>query len=151
VLYSGTVAAAMEAALSDVPALAVSLDASTDARDYTFAAEVAARLAARVLQNGLPPSTCLNVNVPARPASEIRGVRVTRLGYRIYRDELIERSDPRGRAYYWIGGEPPTGRVEVEDTDIWAVAHNFVSITPLQFDLTAHAHLKDIEAWARAL
>ncbi len=150
--YSGTVAAAMEGAISNVPAFAISLDlGESEPADYTPAAEFAARLAAQVLQRGLPPDTFLNVNVPAIPRDAIRGVRVTRTGKRIYRDELIERVDPRGGKYYWIGGEKPTGAVDLEGTDLWALANNFISITPVHMDMTSHALIETIEAWVDEL
>jgi 5'-nucleotidase len=146
ITYSGTVAAAMEGVISGIPSIAVSLD-SYDAQDFTYAAQVGASVARLVLQHGLPPHTLLNVNVPARPAEQIAGVRVTRLGRRVYRDVLVERQDPRGRPYYWIGGEPPGGAVDEEGTDIWALARGFVSITPLQMDMTEYKLLGEIENW----
>lgn len=152
--YSGTVAAAMEAAIFGVPAIAVSLDAnSRGARlladpDFGFAGQVARRLAAKVLQEGLLEDSFLNVNVPDLPAAEIRGIRITRTGRRIYRDELIERRDPRGFPYYWIGGDPPTGDLEQEGTDVWAVANGYVSITPVHMDMTNHALADQMEHWA---
>jgi 5'-nucleotidase len=77
----------------------------------------------------------------------VRGVRVTRLGRRLYKDELIERKDPRGRTYYWIGGEPPTSIVEGEDTDVWAVANGYVSVCPLRLDLTDYRLLERLGSW----
>lgn len=143
VTYSGTVTAAMEGAIAGVPAIAVSLN-SYSSEDFDYAAHFAARLAAKVSQEGLPLYTILNVNVPAVPETEIAGVAITRQGLRVYHDSLVRRLDPRGRPYYWIGGEPPSGVVE-EGTDLWAMENNYVSITPLQLDLTAH-HLID---WLR--
>lgn len=146
--YSGTVAAAMEGAINNVPSIAVSLDAEHRAdTDFSPAAEIAVRIARRVLSNGLPPDTFLNVNVPDVPLQQIKGVRITRLGKRIYRDELIERQDPAGRNYYWIGGEPPSGVIEEEGTDVWAIAHQFVSITPVHMDMTSHALIDGLKAW----
>ncbi len=148
ITYSGTAAAAMEGAINNVPAIAVSIDAGHNAEiDFAPAAEIAVRIARRVLSNGLPPGTWLNVNVPAVPRAQIRGVRVTRLGTRVYRDQLIERRDPAGRPYYWIGGEPPAGIVEEEGTDVWAIAQRYVSITPAHLDLTSHAFIEPLRAW----
>lgn len=146
VTYSGTVTAAMEGTLGAVPAFAISLDTFDPTADYTVAADFAARLAHTVLAHSLPPRTLLNVNVPARPADQIKGVRVTRLGCRIYRDALIRREDPFGHPYYWIGGEAPTGVVE-EGTDLWAMAQGYISITPLQLDFTAYPLLEQIQRW----
>lgn len=146
--YSGTVAAAMEAAIHAVPGIAVSLDANHHAEiDFAPAAEIAVRLARRVLAERLPRDTFLNVNVPALPFEQIKGTRITRLGKRIYRDELITRQDPFGKNYYWIGGQPPTGNLEEEGTDVWAVAQHFVSITPVHLDMTSHALVARLKAW----
>ncbi len=145
ITYSGTVAAAMEAVISGIPALAVSLD-SYQSQDFACAARFAARLARPVLEHGLPPSTLLNVNVPAVPQDEVAGIRITRLGKRVYRDTLVKRQDPRGRNYYWIGGEPPGG-VPEEGTDIWALANNYVSVTPLHLDMTEHQMVMELKRW----
>jgi 5'-nucleotidase len=145
VTYSGTVTAAMEGAIAGVPSIAVSL-ASYEPADFSYAAQVAARVARQVIERGLPSETLLNVNVPAVPEEEIAGVMVTRMGLRIYYDELVRRIDPKGRPYYWIGGKEPGGVLE-EGTDLWAVANNFVSVTPLQLDLTAHRLVREIKTW----
>ncbi|MDY7039740.1 MAG: 5'/3'-nucleotidase SurE [Chloroflexota bacterium] len=146
ITYSGTVAAAMEGVISGIPSIAISLD-SYEVQDFTYAAQVGAGVARLVLQHGLPSHTLLNVNVPALPAEQIAGVRATRLGRRVYRDVLVARQDPRGRPYYWIGGEPPGGAVDEEGTDIWALAQGYVSISPLQMDMTEHKLLPEIENW----
>lgn len=152
ITYSGTVAAAMEAVIAGLPAVAVSLDTYESGSDYDYAARMAARVVARISERNstvderLPPGTLLNVNVPALPDEEIAGVAITRLGRRVYRDVLVERHDPRGRPYYWIGGEPPAGHLD-EGTDIWAVAHRYVSITPIQLDLTAHELIPMLQEW----
>ncbi|MFN2291759.1 MAG: 5'/3'-nucleotidase SurE [Anaerolineae bacterium] len=143
--YSGTVAAAMEAVISGLPGIAVSLD-SFESQDFAFAARAAARVVEQVLMRGLPSGTMLNVNVPSCPPEEIRGVAITRLGRRVYRDVLVERKDPRGRPYYWIGGEPPSGHAD-EGTDIWAMANGYVSVTPLHLDMTAYDLVPQLEEW----
>ena len=145
ITYSGTIAAAMEAVISDIPALAVSLD-SYESQDFTYAARFAARLVKLVLEHGLPSNTFLNVNVPAVPQEEIAGIKITRLGQRVYRDRLVERQDPRGRDYYWIGGEPPSGVPEA-GTDIWALANKYVSITPLHLDMTEYQMMEELGRW----
>jgi 5'-nucleotidase len=127
----------------------VSLDTPeghSGARDYTPAAEVAASVARKVIQDGLPRGLVLNVNVPYGPRQGMRGVAITRQGLRVYRDELVRRQDPRGRPYYWIGGESPSGLSE-PDTDFWALRENYISITPLQLDLTATDQLPLLRAW----
>ena len=145
VTYSGTVTAAMEAAISNVPAMAVSLNTREQA-DFEPAARFAASLAEQTLERGLPDGILLNVNVPHLPADAIKGVCVTRMGLRIYRDELLKRVDPRGKPYYWIGGPEPTG-IEDEGTDIWAVANGYISVTPIHLDLTAHDLLETLADW----
>jgi 5'-nucleotidase len=145
ITYSGTVAAATEAVIFGMPAIAVSLD-SYESEDFAYAARFAARLVKLVLERGLPPTTFLNVNVPAVPQDEIAGIRITRLGRRVYRDALVERQDPRGRSYYWIGGQPPRG-VDEEGTDIWALANNYVSITPLHLDMTEYQMVEELRQW----
>lgn len=147
--YSGTVAAAMEGAINNIPSMAVSINAENREKiDFSPATEFAVRIARRMLSNGgLPSDTFLNVNVPDIPAKQIQGVRITRLGKRIYRDELVERQDPTGRNYYWIGGEPPSGETEEEGTDVWAVAHHFVSVTPVHMDMTSHTMIAHLKTW----
>jgi len=149
VTYSGTVTAAMEAAIWGLPGVAISLDtpeAQSGPLDYAPAARVAAKVVLAILQNGLPKDVLLNVNVPYLPDEQIKGFSFTRQGLRVYRDSLVVREDPRGRPYYWIGGEAPTG-VREDGTDFGALAKGYVSITPLQLDLTAYASLDELRAW----
>jgi 5'-nucleotidase len=94
----------------------------------------------------MPGNLLLNINVPYLPFDEIKGFRITRQGLRVYRDELIRREDPRGRPYYWIGGDAPTG-VPEEGTDIGALSAGFVSITPISLDLTAYDCLEHFQNW----
>lgn len=149
VTYSGRVTAAMEAAIGGVPGIAVSLDTPEGyegKRDYGPAASYARRVAEKVIENGLPKNMLLNVNVPHLPEEEITGIQVTRQGLRVYRDKLIERSDPQGRPYYWIGGQAPTG-VNKAGTDFGALREGYVSLTPLELDLTAYTFQDDLEDW----
>ena len=149
VTYSGTVTAAMEAVIGGVPGMAVSLHAPDGFRgilDYRAAAGVGRRVADRVLSGGLPQGVLLNVNVPYLQEGEIKGYMITRQGLRVYRDALDERRDPRGRPYYWIGGDFPTGIPE-EGTDYGAIQAGYVSITPLQLDLTAREAMDEMKNW----
>ena len=149
VTYSGTVTAAMEAVIGGVAGMAVSLNAPDDFRgplDYSPAAQVARQVAATVLAKGLPEGVLLNVNVPYLNMDEIKGFMITRQGLRVYRDALDARRDPRGRPYYWIGGDFPTGIVE-EGTDYGAIKAGYVSITPLQLDLTACDAMEGLKKW----
>lgn len=148
ITYSGTVAGAMEAVVGGLPAMAVSLDSHTW-QDFSAVAPAAAGLARLILERGLPPNTLLNVNAPPLPADQVRGLAVTRLGRRIYRDALIERHDPKGHPYYWIGGEAPTGIAD-EGTDFGALARGYISVTPLTMDMTDYNFLAHLRAWLKA-
>ncbi len=147
VTYSGTVTAAMEAVIWGLPGLAVSLESPENhlgSVDYGPAAEIARNVAKLMLNRELPPDTVLNLNIPGLPLSEIKGTQVTRQGLRVYHDELLVRSDPRGVPYYWIGGDPPTG-VPDQGTDIGALKAGYASLTPLNLDLTAADALQALE------
>jgi 5'-nucleotidase len=149
VTYSGTVTAAMEAVIWDLPGIAVSLetpDKHLGTLDYEPAARVAKQVVERVILQGLPQGTLLNVNVPYRSFDEIQGIKITRQGLRVYRDQLDSRTDPRGVPYYWIGGEAPTG-VPEEGTDFGALSDGYVSITPLQLDMTAYKTMEVLRTW----
>jgi 5'-nucleotidase len=139
ITYSGTVSAAMEGTLLGVPSIAMSLVAR-DGLEFGPAAEFAARLAAAVFERRMPRDTLLNVNVPALSTEQLRGFRITRQGKRRYGDAIVEHHDPRGRKYYWIGGDD-LGFVPGEGTDCTAVADGYISITPLHIDLTNYASI----------
>lgn len=143
ITYSGTVSAAMEATLLGVPAIAVSLVAD-DHFDFAAAAAFTQHLAATLLHDHLPPDTLLNVNVPALPSEQIKGCALTRQGKRRYGDAIVEKVDPRGKKYYWIGGGP-LDVVDGEGTDFSAVRQGLISITPLHLDLTNYASLARLQ------
>lgn len=146
VTYSGTVTAAMEAVIGGVAGIAVSLHSPENHRgelDYGPAARVARQIVEQLAKRGLETHTLLNVNVPYLADYQIKGILATRQGLRVYRDRLDKRTDPRGRPYYWIGGESPTA-VPDEGTDFGALAHGYVSITPLNLDLTDYPALKQM-------
>jgi 5'-nucleotidase len=149
VTYSGTVTAAMEAVIGGVPGIAISLHSPEEKPlllDYSTAAVVARQVAEKVMAEGMPKGVLLNVNVPYLKMDEIKGLMITRQGLRVYRDALDARKDPRGKPYYWIGGEAPTGVVE-EGTDFGALSAGYVSITPLQLDLTACDVMEKLREW----
>ena len=149
VTYSGTVTAAMEATIWEIPAIAFSLDQPdnyTSIVDYAPAARAAKRVAHAVMHYGLPKNVLLNVNIPFLPEEQIKGFRISRMGLRVYHDKLDKRTDPRGRPYYWIIGDSPTS-VPERGTDIGTLADGYVSITPLQLDLTAYSLMSDIDTW----
>src|SRR5687768_72111 len=149
VTYSGTVTAAMEAVIAGLPGVAVSLEiveGYVGDMDYAPAARTARKIIQQVIENGLGHEVLLNVNVPLLSEEKIRGIKITRQGLRVYHSRLDERTDPRGRPYYWIGGDAPTG-VPERGTDVGALAEGFVSISPLQLDLTAYRTLTDLNTW----
>jgi len=151
VIYSGTVSAAMEGRFLGLPAIAVSL-ASADHRGQHFetAAQAALAIMQRLLVDPLPADTILNVNVPDRPWAEIRGFAVTRLGKRHRSAPCIRQTDPRGRPIYWIG---PPGEAEDDGpgTDFHAVRDGYISITPIQVDLTRYQALEKVSGWVGSL
>ncbi len=142
ILYSGTVSAAMEAALQGVPAFAISVD-SYSPTDFEPAAQFARKLAQVLPHADLNDNCFLNVNVPAVPRPEITGIRFTRLGKRAYINKVEHREDLRGQSYYWLAGNPEETD-SGEGTDIAAVAAGQISITPMHFDLTSHELLDDL-------
>jgi len=149
VTYSGTVTAAMEAVIGGVRGIAVSLNSPEEFQgvlDYGTAAAVARQVVQKVMTEGLPEGVFLNVNVPYLKEDELKGFMITRQGLRLYRDELDARKDPRGKPYYWIGGQFPIGVLE-EGTDYGAIKAGFVSITPLQLDLTACDAMEGMKKW----
>lgn len=146
VTYSGTVSATFEGTLIGIPSVAISQEIETG---FTFdaAARFASQLARHLLERPLPPGTLVNVNVPAGPP---RGVRVARLGKRRYGEAVVEKTDPRGRPYYWIGSTPPSGDLE-EGTDLSAVSEKYISMTPLHLDLTDYRSMELLQEVAAGL
>jgi len=149
VLYSGTVAAAIEGRFLGLPAIAMSLAIQPDSgRHFATAARIASELVMRIQRSPLHAATILNVNVPDLPYEALKGYRVTRLGFRHRSDRIVRSEDPRGRPVYWVGAAG-IGQDAGEGTDFHAVANGYVSVTPLQIDLTRHAMLEDIGAWLK--
>ncbi len=145
VFYSGTVAAAIEGTLQGAAAIAASL-VTREPSDFVEQARFVARLARQVLDRKLPPRRLLNVNIPHRAWADVQGVRVTRLGSRVYQDTLVRKVDPRGRDYYWIGGEDAVW-ASGEGTDFDAIQAGCVSVTPLRLELTDEAALEGLRGW----
>jgi len=145
VFYSGTVAAAIEGAMQGAVALSVSL-ATRELTDFLEPAGFVGRMAREVMERGLPRRRLLNVNIPFRPWDEVLGVAVTRLGSRVYRDQLVRKVDPRGRDYYWIGGEDPVWDPR-PGTDFNAVHEGWISVTPLKLDLTDEPAVDTVGEW----
>jgi 5'/3'-nucleotidase len=145
ITYSGTVSAAMEGVINGAPSFAISQEYYPHP-DFALAGLAARAAASNILQHGLGAGELLNVNVPAISVEECEGFEITRMGKRIYQDVLIERVDPRGIPYYWIGGPPPSG-VADPGTDFHALINRRVAITPIHLDLTAPHLLDPIEGW----
>lgn len=143
--YSGTVSAAMEGAICGVPSIAVSV-ADYEMPDYQPAAAFTMRLVQQVAEHGLPADVLLNVNVPNLPQEEIVGVEITHQGKRRYEGRVERRLDPRGRPYYWLGGEIIAG-VDGEGSDGEAIRQGKISVTPLHLDLTSHAFMETLRTW----
>jgi 5'-nucleotidase len=144
VLYSGTVSAATEAAILGVPSLAISLDTHEEA-DYAAAARFARKMAAFILENPLP-NVALNVNVPAVPEGEIRGVVVAKQGRARLMESFDKRIDPRDNTYYWLAGETEFPSQEQDDTDAGALKQGMITITPIYYDLTRYDLLEGLRA-----
>ena len=147
VTYSGTVSAALEGVIMGFPGIASSLVIRDDGpRDYATAARYTVDLAKDVLARGLPPKVYLNVNVPQVPEDEIKGVRVTTLGHRMYDDRIVVCEDPRGRPYYWIGGKGFEA-TDIPGSDCNAVLDGYISVTPLYVDPTRHEMIEELRSW----
>ena len=146
ITYSGTVSAAMEAVINNCPAFAISQE-YYEHPDFALAAVASKTVARNILEHGLSRGELVNINVPAVPIEECEGFEVTRLGKRVYQDQLIERLDPRGIPYFWIGGPPPSGQA-IEGTDFHAVVNRRIAITPIHLDLTGRSLLKRLRTWS---
>lgn len=149
VIYSGTVAAAMEGRYMGLPSVAVSLVGS-ELKHYETAGVYAARIVSHLIDCPLPANQILNVNVPDLPVEQIKGIKVTRLGARHRATSMIKTQDPGGRDIYWVG---PLAKADDagEGTDFHAVANGYVSITPITVDLTAHNRIEKLSQWAKHL
>jgi 5'-nucleotidase len=143
ITYSGTVAAAFEATLMTIPAFAISQEIGEGPIDYGAAGRWSASLAQQILQRGMPPDTLLNVNVPRLPP---KGVRITHQGRRIYPGGVVERRDPKGRPYYWIGGQSAEWEADPA-TDFAALEDGLISVTPLHLDLTNYKVVDEVRRW----
>lgn len=145
VIYSGTMGAALEGCVDDIPSIGIShCDFRPDA-DFTAAGKIAYEVTAKVLKEGLPRYTCLNVNVPE--TQDIKGIRISRQAAGHWEEVLDQRQDPTGRNYYWLGGEFVDHEPDAEDTDEWAVQNGYVSITPVQLDMTNYKYMEYLKDW----
>jgi 5'-nucleotidase len=149
VIYSGTVAAATEGRFLGLPAMAISLASTEEPGHFETAAHVAVTLLKQLIENPLPQDTLLNVNVPDVAIKDLKGYQATRLGQRHKAEAVVKNRDPRGRAIYWVG--PPGAEQDSgPGTDFYAVNRGYVSVTPLQIDLTRFESLNSIRKWLPA-
>lgn len=147
VIYSGTVSAASEAAMSGIPAIALSI-AGHGVDDFCFisAASIASKLLLQIINQDLPENMLLNINIPPADPNIIKGIAITRLGNIRYINSFDRRIDPRGKAYFWLSGQP-VDYMNDKGSDVWAVKNNYVSVTPLHVDLTKYEAIDTIESW----
>lgn len=142
ITYSGTVSAAMEGALLGIPSVAISLATKVNF-NFEAASHYSHMIAGYVLEKKLPQDTILNINIPNLPVKEIKGIMVTRQGKRVYGEPIVEKVDPRGKKYYWIGGYE-LGSLDIENSDVAAVRDGYVSVTPISLDLTNYGFLENL-------
>lgn len=146
IIYSGTVSAAIEGSIFNIPAIAVSY-AKHGETDFSIASEVAVSIIGQVLEYATGTNTLLNINIPEiENKNALKGIKITKLGVKKYNNNFEERKDPRGNSYYWLAGELIEDDLG-EDTDIYAVRNGFVSITPLHIDLTGYTDIDRLKAW----
>lgn len=144
VLYSGTMSAAVEGAIESIPSIGYSLDDFTLQANFKPTLKYVKKIALQVLENGLPPATLLNVNFPN--TGDIKGIKVCRQARAKWAEEFDERMDPHKRPYYWLTGVFQLND-QGEDTDVWALDHHYVSVVPVQFDMTAHHAIPVLNSW----
>jgi 5'-nucleotidase len=147
VLYSGTMSAAIEGALEGIPAIGFSLNDFTRQADFSHTHEHILTIARQVLERGMPKGTALNVNFPARAAEPIQGIKICRQANAKWQEMFDERRDPHGRRYFWLAGEFVNFDTHAEDTDEYAITHNYTSVVPCQYDLTAYGLLDELAGW----
>ncbi|MFZ5354176.1 MAG: 5'/3'-nucleotidase SurE [Bacillota bacterium] len=146
VLYSGTVSAAIEGCIFGVPSIAFSYE-DFSAESFEAAGQIAAKIAEAAYKNGISENTVLNVNIPRfNSLEEIKGIKITKLGVKIYKNNFEERLDPRGNTYYWLTGELQESEIE-ENTDIEAIRNKYVSVTPIKIDLTDYEIIEKLKQW----
>lgn len=146
VLYSGTMAAALEAAIEDVPAIGYSLNNYSIEASFEGFDNYIKAIATQVLSKGLPPATCLNVNIPDVDPSKIRGVKIARQGRGFWHEKYDKRVDPFKRNYYWLTGVFENMEDE-DDTDIWALKNNYIAVVPVHVDMTSYQAIESLKTW----
>lgn len=144
VLYSGTVSAAYEAVINGVPAIAVSLNTWSEP-DFSYAAQFIKQYVPQINSQKIPPGVLLNINIPH--GIEPKGIKITKLGFRRYINVFDKRTDPRGQTYYWMAGEPQDLDENDPETDVYAVNNGYISVTPIQVDVTNYHFKQQLELW----
>jgi 5'-nucleotidase len=147
VFYSGTLGATLEGCINEIPSIGFSLLSLDADADFTASKSIAARVIQKVMEHGLPHSVCLNVNIPKGSAEEIKGIRICRQNRGFWREEFDKRTDPMGKNYFWLTGYYHNSEPEAGDTDEWALRNGYVSVVPLQTDLTAYTMMEKIRGW----
>ncbi len=147
VIYSGTMSAAVEGAIESIPSIGFSLLSYNINADFSASQRIAKIIIENVLTNGLDRGTCLNVNIPAVHLDEMAGIKICRQARANWIEELDERIDPSGRPYYWLTGRFENYEEGNTETDAWALQNNFVSVVPVQFDMTAHQSIPSLKKW----
>jgi 5'-nucleotidase len=147
VIYSGTMAAAIEASFEGIPAIGFSLLDYSPKADFSAAIVYAKQIIEKALQNGLPKYVCLNVNVPKLPLAEIKGIKIVRQSLGYWLEDFEEKTDPFGGKYYWLAGYLVNLEKEATDTCEWALQNGYVSVTPIHFDMTSHQTINKLKNW----
>jgi 5'-nucleotidase len=147
VFYSGTLGAVLEGCINEIPSIGFSLLSLDSNADFTASKSIVSRIVMKVLENALPQSVCLNINIPQGTPDEISGIRVCRQNRGYWREEFDKRTDPMGKHYFWLTGYYHNSEPEASDTDEWALRNKYVSIVPLQIDLTSYTMIESIRQW----
>jgi 5'-nucleotidase len=147
VLYSGTLGAALEGCVNNIPSIGFSLISYDPDANFDVAIQYSRKIVARVLEEGLPKNICLNVNIPNVPQDKIKGIKICRQTIGFWQEEFDKRTDPAGREYYWLTGEYFNTEPNAEDTDEWALRNNYVAIVPMRIDLTSYSTLNQLKNW----
>jgi 5'-nucleotidase len=147
VLYSGTLGAALEGSINGIDSLGFSLMSFDPDANFNLAMNYSHRIAEKILENGLPKYTCLNINIPNVTESELKGIRICRQTIGFWQEEFDKRTDPAGREYYWLTGEYFNTEPNAKDTDEWALKNNYIAVVPLRIDLTCYSTMEIIKKW----
>lgn len=147
VIYSGTMGAVIEACLNGIPAIGFSLLDFSKNPDFTASKHVVKRMVENLIQHGLPPQTCLNVNIPKIPLEQLKGIKLARQTKGVWKEKFDKRIDPHNHTYYWMTGDFQNYEPNAEDTDEWTLKNNYASVVPIQVDFTAYYAFKDLLNW----